>query len=310
MKNKLDLSIVVPVYGCIKSLAPLLERTTKALDNQNIDWELILVNDGSKDDAWKKISELAGLDSRVSGVDLSRNFGQHAAITAGLSLVKGDRIIVMDCDLQDRPEEIPTLYSKAKEGYEVVLARRHDRKDKFLKKLSSRIFYSFLSWLTDQEYDPAIANFGCYDRKVIEAVLNVGDKARSFPLFVRWVGFKTVTVDVQHEFREFGQTTYTFRKSISFALNSMLSFSDRLLKITAKIGLFISVISGVAALYYFIGAVRGIFEVQGWATLVISIWMLGGINILIVGIVGLYISRIFEQTKDRPIFIIRDIVNK
>ncbi|MFC1529276.1 glycosyltransferase family 2 protein [Gemmatimonadota bacterium] len=302
----LDLSIVVPVFGCAECLPMLRQRIAQTLDDNKVDWELILVNDGSQDGAWDIILSITGQDNRVRGIDLSRNFGQHAAITAGLAHVSGHRIVVMDCDLQDRPEEIPVLLSKSKEGYEVVLARRVARQDSYLKRLFSRFFYRILNWLTGQEYDPAVANFGCYNRKVIEAVLAMGDKARSFPLFVNWVGFHTVSVDVTHASRELGRSTYTFRKSLALALNSMLTFSDRPLRMTVQFGLILSIIAGLVAIWYLIGAVQGAFAVQGWATLVISVWLLGALNILIIGIIGLYISKIFEQSKQRPLFIVRE----
>ena len=189
MRKKRDLSIVVPVYGCEKTLAPLLNRIQQSLKTERWRWELILVNDGSRDAAWRTITRLARTEKRVVGINLSRNFGQHAAIMAGLTHAVGGKIVVMDCDLQDRPEEIPALVKKTNEGYDVVLARRHNRRDSFLKKISSRGFYFLLDRLTGHQHDPAVANFGCYDYKVIVAVLRVNDKCKSFPLFVRWVGF-------------------------------------------------------------------------------------------------------------------------
>ncbi|MGL1890235.1 MAG: glycosyltransferase family 2 protein [Spirochaetaceae bacterium] len=305
-----DLSIVVPVYKCAGTIEILRERLDESLTDKNISWELILVNDCCPENSWEIIQKLTNDFVNVRGLNLSRNFGQHAAITAGLSVIKGDKVVVMDGDLQDRPEEIPKLIAKSNEGFDVVLARRVDRKDNIIKKMSSRLFYYTMSKLTGQKYDSTIANFGCYNKKVIEAVLSMGDMSRSFQLFVNWVGFKTAKVDVEHSMREIGETTYTFRKSVSLALNSMISFSNKPLKITVNIGLFLSVVAVIIGLFYFIGALKGLFLVQGWATMVISMWFLGGLTILILGVVGLYISKIFEQTKNRPIFIISEDTSK
>lgn len=302
-----ELSIVVPVYGCRESLEPLYLRIAAALKDTASDWELLLVNDGSADNAWPVIGELVERDSRVIGLDLSRNFGQHSAINAGLEHASGERVIVMDCDLQDRPEEIPHLLEASRAGNEVVLARRKNRKDGFVKKLTSRAFHKVLRFLTGQEYDSSVANFGCYDRKVIDAVLSMGDVSRSFPLFVRWVGFSQTYVDVQHAQREYGQSTYTFRKAMKLAVGAMMTFSDRPLRMVVTLGLWISLVAGVVAFGYFLGALRGAFDVEGWATVVISIWLLAGLIIMIQGVIGLYVAKIFDQTKRRPLFIVRQV---
>lgn len=299
-----DLSIVVPVYRCADTLELLHQQLVDSLSSRSITWELVLVNDCCPENSWEVITKLVGDNNNVRGLDLSRNFGQHAAITAGLSKVSGKRVVVMDGDLQDQPKEIPKLLSKAEEGYEVVLAKRVNRKDKFIKRIFSKLFYSVLSFLTGQYHNAEVANFGCYDKKVINAVLSMGDMSRSFPLFVHWAGFKTIEIEVEHARREIGETSYTFRKAMSLAVSSMISFSDKPLKLTVYIGLILSLLAGIVAVLYFIGAIKGMFTVQGWATMVISVWLLGGLNILIIGVVGLYVSKIFEQTKNRPIYII------
>ena len=303
----IELSIVVPVYGCQESLESLYRRITDTLSDICSTWEILLVNDGSCDDAWSVIISLAEQDSRVVGLDLSRNFGQHSAINAGLDYSSGERVIVMDCDLQDRPEEIPRLLEASCQGYEVVLARRQFRKDSFIKKLMSYLFHQSMRFLTGQDYDSSVANFGCYHRKVIDAVLSMGDMSRSFPLFVRWVGFSRTYLDVEHAQREYGQSTYTFRKAMKLALGAMMTFSNRPLRMVITFGLWMSLTAGIVAFGYLFGAVRGTFEVAGWATVVISIWLLAGIIIMIQGVIGLYVSKIFDQTKRRPLFIVREI---
>lgn len=305
-----ELSIVVPVYGCEESIKSLYKRVEHSLQAVCDSWELILVNDGSNDSGWTVIKEIVDNDYRVIGIDLSRNFGQHCAINAGLEQAAGERIVVMDCDLQDLPEEIPRLLEASREGYEVVVARRVNRKDGAVKKLLSILFHKTMGFLTGQHYDPAEANFGCYQRKAIEAVLSMGDVSRSFPLFVKWVGFPTTHIEVDHASREFGKSTYTFGKSMKLAVGAMMTFSDRPLRMVVTIGLWLSIMAALVAIGYFIGAVRGVYEVEGWATVVISIWMLSGIVIMIQGVIGLYVAKIFDQTKNRPLYIVREIRGK
>ncbi len=193
------LSIVSPVYLGAPFIDELVRRVKEAAEAVAMEYEIILVNDGSPDNSWEIIERICAQDEKVIGLNLSRNFGQHYAITAGLVHTRGEWIIVMDCDLQDRPEEIKRLVKKAQEGYDLVLARRSQRRDGFIKRLFSRWFYRSLSWLTGIPYDHGVANFGIYRRKVIDAILNMGDSIRYFPTMVVWVGFKKETIDVQHD---------------------------------------------------------------------------------------------------------------
>jgi polyisoprenyl-phosphate glycosyltransferase len=309
-KKVSSLSIVIPVYGCAGCLDELVSRLAKVLQDVASTWEIILVDDGSKDSAWEVISALIENFPNVIGVELSRNFGQHRAITAGLSVCKGDWVVIMDGDLQDQPEEIPQLIDGAIGGYDVVLARRANRKDRLIKRISSKIFYKILGALTDQEYSSEIANFGCYKRSVIEAVLSLGDYTRFFPLFVKWVGYRTTSVEVVHAKRETGKTAYTFKRAYKLAVDAILAFSDKPLRLIVSTGFFLSIVSFVVAIFYFIGALKKLYIVQGWATIIISMWFLAGFITFLLGLIGLYIARIFDQTKNRPVFIIRQILSK
>lgn len=307
--NPLHISIVSPVYGCRTCLVELYLRLKKTLEPITKDFEIILVNDNSPDDAWPTILELAEKDKRVKGIMLSRNFGQHYAITAGLSFAKGEWVVVMDCDLQDQPEEIPQLYGKAIEGYEVVLAKRVERQDHFFKKLTSKLFYNTLAYLTDTEQDAQVANFGIYHQKVVAAILSMHDKTRYFPAMVKWVGFRRTEIDVEHAARKEGKSSYNFKALIRLALNTILSFSDKPLRLTVKIGVLISAFSFVFAIFIFIKALTGRIEVLGYSSLIISIWFLAGVIITLVGMLGLYIGRIFDQVKNRPTFIVSQKIN-
>jgi glycosyltransferase involved in cell wall biosynthesis len=242
------------------------------------------------------------------GVKLSRNFGQHYAISAGLSLAKGQHVVVMDCDLQDRPEEIPLLLRKAAEGYDIVLGRRAVRKDGWFKRGCSRLFYGVLSWLTGIKQDPAIANFGVYSHKVIAAINSMPESIRYFPTMVRWVGFGTTTIDVAHAGRPEGASSYNLRKLFNMALDICLANSDKPLRIFVGTGFAVSLVGFVFAGYTLFLALRGKIEVLGYASLMVSLWILSGLLIVIIGIVGLYVGKTFEGIKRRPAFIVDKIV--
>lgn len=306
MDKPVFLSVVVPVYGCRTLLPELFLRLKTAVEPISKDFELILVDDAGPDDAWSQIVEMANKDSRVKGLRLSRNFGQHYAITAGLEASKGEWVVVMDCDLQDLPEEIPNLLKKAGEGYQVVKARRATRKDGQIKKWLSRGFYRVLGYLTGTHHDPAVANFGVYHRQVIDAVCSMKEHIRFFPTMIKWVGFESTTLDVQHGGREEGKSAYSLRKLLHLALDIMLAYSDKPLRLTIKAGIAISATAFIFALYSAIRAIRGEFEVLGYASLIVSIWFLSGLIIFILGVVGLYVGKTFEGVKNRPVYIVRE----
>ena len=217
-----------------------------------VTYEIVLVDDRSPDDSWAVLKELASKHSTVKAYRLSRNFGQHYAITAGLTLVSGNWIVVMDCDLQDRPEEIPALYAKAKAGADSVVARRAQRQDSWAKRMSSKAYYSTFSYLTDTVQDPAVANFGIYHRKVINAILAMKDQIRYFPTMLQWVGFQREYLDVVHDARAEGESSYSWKSLFALAFNNILAFSDKPLKLTVSFGFYISAISLGIGIFYLI----------------------------------------------------------
>ena len=233
-------SIISPVYQAADSVAELVRRLHAALQPLTPDYEVILVDDRSTDDSWARIVELAGQDDRVHGLRLSRNFGQHRAITAGLDHCRGEWVVVLDCDLQDRPEEIPALFAAARSGYDAVLARRTTRRDSWHKKLLSRLFYRLLSYLTEVPQNPEVANFGIYHRKVIDAVRAMRENIRYFPTMVRWVGFRTGCLDVEHARRPAGTSTYKLGRRLQLAIDILLANSDKPLRLTVKWGLLLA----------------------------------------------------------------------
>jgi dolichol-phosphate mannosyltransferase len=303
------LSIVSPVYRAENILDILVEEILKAVSAITMDFELILVEDGSPDGSWERIVVQCALDKRVKGIKLSRNFGQHNAITAGLSAARGEWVVVMDCDLQDRPEEIPNLYQWAQDGWDIVFARRMIRRDGFWKKASSRVFYAVFSFLTDTKHDGSIANFGIYHRKVIAAILSMKDYTRYFPTMSQWVGFKRTYLDVQHARRVEGKSSYNWSKLIKLAFDNIIAFSDKPLRLTVYFGLFIVSFSFFLGIIYLFKYYMGHIVVLGFTSLIISIWFLSGVVIATLGIVGLYIGKTFDKVKDRPVYIVQEYQN-
>lgn len=288
-------------------LDELVDRIKKSIPTDFHEFEIILVDDGSKDNSWHKIEALVHIHQEVKGIKLSRNFGQHYAITAGLDHVTGDWIVVLDCDLQDQPEEIRKLYFKTKEGFDIVLARRNNRKDDFFKRQASRIFYRTLAYLSGSEQDESIANFGIYSKKVIVQVQQLRESIRYFPTMIKWLGFSTTKVDVDHAFRTHGNSNYNLHKMLNLALDIMLAFSDKPLRLTVKFGIIVALISFAFAIYTFLMWFSGNITVLGYASLITSIWFLAGCILITLGIVGLYVGKTFEGVKNRPIYIIDKI---
>ena len=305
----IHLSIVSPVYRAENIVEELVKQVKENVSVITDNYEIILVNDASPDNSWAKIAGECAKDPRVKGINLSRNFGQHYAITAGLSYAKGEWVVVMDCDLQDRPDEIPNLYKKAQEGWDSVFAQRTIRTDGFLKKTLSKNFYKLFSYLTDTKQDPSVANFGIYNRCVIDAILSMNDQIRFFPTMVQWVGFRKHYLPVQHAERFEGKSTYNFKGLFRLALNTILAFSDKPLRLTAKFGFGIALFTFLLSIVYFSLYLTGHIKVIGFTSFILSMWFLSGIIMMTLGMIGIYIGKVFEKVKERPTFIVSDSKN-
>ena len=303
------LSIVIPVYQAEHIVPELILRLKSAVTMITNSYEIVLVDDGSRDGSWPAIVTAGKIHPEISALKLSRNFGQQHAITAGLDHCNGDWVIVMDCDLQDRPEEISNLYNKALEGYDIVFARRSNRKDSFWTKSFSGIFYRLYSYLTGVKQDPAVANFGIYSRKVITIINNMKEPMRAFSSMARWVGFSKTSIEVEHGKREGSKSSNTTSKKINLALDMMLSYSDKPLKLIVSIGFIIAFAAFIAAINLLYRYFRGEIAVLGYTSIVISVWFLGGVIIFILGVIGLYIAKIFSGVKNRPLYIIDEKLN-
>ncbi len=307
--SKLELSIVSPVYMAEGIINQLVRDVSETCDSLGEKYEIILVEDGSDDKSWHEIKKICRINPLVKGLKLSRNFGQHVAIKAGIKKAKGRWIVVMDCDLQDKPSEIKNLYRKAKEGYPIVRARRINRRDNIYKKYISRIYYMIYEYFTGINQDSSIANFGIYHRKVIKAITELNDKDPFFPSQINWVGFSKYDLNVIHGERFLNKSNYNQRKLFRLAFNNILLFSDKPLKLTIKLGFIISMISFAFGIIYSIMALLNIFSVSGFASLIITLFFSTGIIIFFIGVVGLYVSKIFETSKNRPLYIIEEKLN-
>lgn len=304
----MEISVVIPVYGCRACLDELHRRLTLSLSSITPDYEIVLVNDACPQNSWESIKAIATRDVHVKGLDLSRNFGQIRAITAGLHHASGDWIVVMDCDLQDRPEEIGRLYAKGREGFDVVFSRRAARKDTFVKKLLSRFFYWTYTYFTVGAFDSLISNFSISRRVVMENYMRIGDQNRAFVLFINWMGFKSAVIDVAHAARQSGQSSYSLRKRLQLALDIITTQSNKPLVLSIKAGFTVSLLALLYALYLVVRYFAFGVSVEGWTSTIVSIYFVGGIILAQLGIVGLYIGYVFDQTKGRPIFIVRELI--
>lgn len=305
----LKISVISPVYGCKACLFELHERLVNALLKITEQFEILFINDACPQNSWEVIEAICHKDSRVKGINLSRNFGQHYAITAGLDYAKGEWVVVMDCDLQDQPEEILKLYAKASEGYDIVFGRRVERQDSFFKQLGSKAFNKVLEYFTETKHDNTIANFGIYARKVVDTINRYREHSRDFLLFARMVGFKKTEIQITHASRAHGQSSYNFRKLVKLAIDSIISHSNKPLRLSIELGFTISTISMLFAFWL---VVRYFFfhtPTEGWTSLMVSMFFMFGLLFAIIGITGLYIGKIFDEVKHRPLYIIQETIN-
>ncbi len=304
------ISFVVPFYKSKATVRLLYEKLCALTTSMNgEEFEFVFIEDCGNDGSWEIIEELALHDSRVKAVQFSRNFGQHYGITAGLEFSSGDWVVVMDCDLQDRPEEIPRLYAKALEGYEVVCARRGRRKDPFWKRCASSLFGRVFSWLSGMQYDQEVAAFRILSRKVVDAYCSMGERLRFFSGQLEWLGFKTGHIDVEHGARHDGKSSYSLRKLINLAVDTIIAYSDKPLRISIKMGFLIAFVSFLNAVYLVFRKLALDIPVEGWTSLMVSLWFLGGIIITNLGIIGIYLGKTFDETKKRPLYIISKMLN-
>jgi glycosyltransferase involved in cell wall biosynthesis len=300
--DQIELSVVVPVYGCEGCLAALHERLTATMTHVTERYELVFVDDRSVDDGWAVLQQLAREDPRVRAFRLSRNFGQDAAITAGLAQARGAWAVVMDCDLQEAPEDIPRLWAAAREGYDLVRTTRKQWSHSRFRRWSSRAYRRLT---LETPVRPDYSNLSLLSRRVIDAFLRLHDRDREYMIALDWLGFDSSTVEIEHHERHAGESGYVLQRLIQVALNGMFFRSTVLLRLVVLAGFVIALIGlGLAAyeiIDYFVEPEK---TIPGYTSLAVLMLVLTGVIIFSVGIVGLYVGRIFEQVKHRPLFLI------
>lgn len=300
------ISVVIPVYKAQDCLYELYHRLIATLEPMTSDFEILMVEDCGGDRSWEIIVELSRKDPRVRGFQFSRNFGQHYGISAGLDNSTGDWVVIMDCDLQDRPEEIPNLYRKAQEGYDIVHAKRAQRQDNAFKRWTSMLFSKTFNYLSGMKFDAEVANFRILSRRVVETFRNMREHLRFTGALLYWMGFPTAYIRVQHDKRFAGNTSYSINKLLSLAGETIIAYSEKPLRLSIWVGFgcsFFGFANGIFVVYrYFANDV----PVMGWTSLIVSIFFVGGITISLLGVLGVYLGKTFNEVKRRPLYIIRN----
>ena len=305
----MDISVVIPVYGCRAALPELHRRLCESLEQIVDTFEIILVDDCCPQNSWEEIKKLCEKDKHVVGMHMSRNFGQIKAITAGLDKSRGDWIVVMDCDLQDRPESIIELYNKAQEGYDVVFAKREGRVDSAITKFLSRSFYKVYDYFTDGTFDSSICNFSISKRKVIDAYCRMREQNRAYTMFIRWLGFNQTAINLKADARYEGESSYNMKKKLKMAFEIITSQSNKPLMISVKAGFAIAVIALIYIIYVIVRALVVGDTLAGWPSLIGSVYLMGGILLCALGVVGIYVGNIFNEAKNRPIYVISECID-
>ena len=305
----LKISVVIPVYNEESIIHELVRRVSLNVEKITRDYEILLVDDGSKDSTWSKIESESNLEPRVKAIKFSKNFGHHYAITAGIAKSNGDFVVVMDGDLQDNPEAIPVMFKKINENFDIVFVNRTNRPEGQFYLIVQKLFYWILVTLSGIKFDSRQANFSMIKRKVANAFLEFPERTRFYVSTIKWLGFNSTSIEFIHGNRFSGKPSYTLRKRIQLASDIIFSFSNRPLKFAIYLGSLISGISFTTFVYLLVRSQLSGFTVSGWASLMCSIFFTSGLTLAILGIHGLYIGGIFSEVKKRPLFIISEEKN-
>lgn len=309
MNNNVILSIVIPCFNEENNISKLYSELTIVLKGLNINYEIVFSDDGSKDKTFSVIKELSKNDNNIRGISLSRNFGHQIALFAGIKAAKGNIVITMDGDLQHPPSFIPELLKKQSEGYDIVNTRRIDPEDiGVLKKTTSKTFYSLINFLSDVRIEPAAADFRLMTRKAVDAFTEIPERDRFTRGLISWMGFNQTIIDYQASKRFAGKSKYTFKKMIHFASDGITSFSSKPLRFSFYVGILTFFVGLLYAGYSIFNHFAG-NTVPGWTSLMVTVLLIGGIQLLSIGIIGEYIARIFNEAKSRPLYFIKDLIN-
>ncbi len=304
---KPELSVIIPIYNEEGNIPDLYKRVKNVTDNMAVTYEMIFINDGSADNSFAMIQQLALADSNVKFINLSRNFGHQIAVTAGLNASKGNAVVIIDADLQDPPELINDLYKKLKEGFQVVYARRNRRAgESFMKKYTAKVFYRLLSRITSIKIPVDTGDFRIIDRKIVDTLKKMPEQQKYLRGQISWIGFKQTYILYDREERFKGETGYTYKKMIRFALDGITSFSNFPLKFATIAGFFVSAISFLLSVYALYTRFVTRDYVPGWTSLILAVLFIGGVQLISIGIIGEYISRLSANVRNRPLYIVNE----
>lgn len=303
--DKKLISVVIPVYNEIEVIDICFNRLTEVMDGlDEFDYELVFIDDGSKDDTCKRLVEIQQVNEYVRVIKLSRNFGHQIAVTAGVDEARGDAVIIIDADMQDPPEVIPEMIQKWSEGYDVVYGVRKRRVgESRLKLFTASAFYRILRSFTNIEIPVDVGDFRLMSSRAADQLRKLREKDRFIRGLVSWIGFRQIGLPYERNERLAGETKYPYRKMIKFALDGITSFSNVPLKLASWLGYLTSLLAFLYLLSVFVQKLMG-YTIEGWATIMVALLFLGGVQLICIGIIGEYIGRIFNETKSRPMYII------
>ncbi len=308
--KKISISVVVPVYGCPEAIPELVRRNTETLKGMEVGYEIILVDDHDGMGSWDAIRKEALADEHVKAISLTRNCGQDKAITAGVAASRGDWVVTMDCDLQDAPENIPMLYEKVREQeLDVLIVRRHDRKDSAIVQMLSKAFHKVFSYLSELDFDYELGTYLIASKRATDLYVHTKGQGRDFTMFLLWTGYKKGFVDLEHETRFAGKSSYTFGRKMEYALRAMTTFSNRILYVPVYVGAISAVGSLIYVIFVLISWAMHVANPEGWSTLAAAIFFFGGLILSTLGVLGIYIGNIFDVAKERPLYIVQEKIN-
>jgi dolichol-phosphate mannosyltransferase len=299
-----EFSIIIPIYNEQENIHKLYDRLKSVMNGMNVSHEFVFVNDGSRDRSMIFIKELATKDNSVHYINLSRNFGHQIAVTAGIDNVRGKAIVIIDADLQDPPELIAEMYAKMKEGFEVVYAKRKSRKgESVLKKITAKWFYRILASITSIDIPVDTGDFRLMDKKIVDVLRSMPEQQKFLRGQISWIGFNQTYVEYNRDERHGGETGYTYKKMLRFALDGITSFSNLPLKFATAAGFVVSGITFIVILYALYARFISKDFVPGWTSLILAVLFIGGVQLITIGIIGEYISRLSANVRNRPLYI-------
>lgn len=302
--EKINISVVIPVYKAEGCLRELYRRIVQSLEALHLSFEIIMIEDCGGDNSWGVIQDLASKDYRLRGFKLSRNFGQHNAITAGLDQARGSWTLIMDCDLQDKPEDIDRLIKKTQEGFDVVIARNVFSRSSWIKQTTASIFYKVFSWFAGYRYEDGVRSFRLMSCDAVNALRVMREQMRSIGPLGMWIGFSSAYVDVELDQRYEGRSSYNTRRLLSLAFANIVAFSDKPLRISISIGFSMAGCAFVYGSYTVVRAMLHDIPVPGWTSLITSLYFIGGLILANLGVLGVYVGKTFEEAKGRPLYLI------